>query len=208
MKELINKLNKFYKAAVKKFNNYRLTSVILSATSLVAGVVSLGLLFIYYFAFPVWEKTNAHVPSFMQLGADQTQIYGKVMGMIFFLCMIAVIGLSIAVVYNLLPAIRNKEKVAPKKSPLMFAFISGVLEIAIFIFTILAVTIDKNFNEAGELVAARPDTFALYIVTMPFILATSLVNLLAIVPFLKCSFYQPAIGTKLCPKKQAEEEAK
>ena len=193
MNKIINKLNSFYKALIKKLNNFRLTSIIMSAISLVAGIVSLGLLFIYYFAGDISTKTESRQPSFTSLGAE-----GRILGMVFFLFCIFVIILSIVVIYNVLPNILNKEKVSPKKSPLIMAVVNGALEVVVLVFAILAITIDKEV----------PNTLALYIVAIPFVALTAIGNLLCIVPFLKCVFYQPAIGSKLCPKKQAEQEEK
>lgn len=185
----MKRLHNFYKAIIKKLNNFRLVSVIASIVSLVAGIVSLGLLFIYYFAGEVSQRTLSQQPSFVNLG-----ISGKVLGMIFFLAMIFVIGLSIAVIYNLLPFVKNKEKLTPKKLPLILAAVSGGFGFIVFVFSILAITLET------------PNTLVLYIVTLPFTFLTSVANLLLIVPTVKCAFYQPAIGAKLHEKKEAPKE--
>ena len=192
MENIINKLNSFYKAVIKKLNNFRLTSIIVSAISLVAGIVSLGLLFIYYFAGDVSADTESRQPSFTSLGTS-----GRILGMVFFLFCIFVVILSIIIIYNLLPNVLNKEKVSPKKSQLILAVVNGGFELVVFIFAILAVTIDKHV----------PNTFTLYVVSIPFVLLTAIGNALCIVPFLKCVFYQPSVGSKLIAKKEAIKDA-
>lgn len=199
MENIIKKLNSFYKAAIKKLNNFRLTAVILSAVNLVAGIVALGLTFCFYFAGDVWEAgSKSRVPSFMGLDIDfntneMIGVGGRFMGMVFFLACIVVIGLSIAVIYNSLPSIKNKEKVTPKRSILMFAFVNGCFQVVVFVFSILAIALES------------PNTIAGYIVSLPLTFISMAANLLAIVPFLKCIFYQPAVGSKLIQKKAKAE---
>ena len=193
MNKILNKLNSFSKAVAKKLNNFRLTSIILASVSLVAGIISLGLLFIYYFAGDVSTQTQSRQPSFTSLGAS-----GRILGMVFFLFAIFVIILSIVIIYNVLPNIQNKEKVSPSKAPLVMGIVNGGLELVVLVFAILAITIDKHV----------PNTLALYIVAIPFVALTAIANILCIFPLVKCVFYQPSIGSKLCPKKQAEAEAK
>lgn len=188
MKKIINKLNNWSKNLLNKLNNYRLTSVIISGVSLLTGIISLGLLFIYYFAGDVNAKGRRQ-PSFVSLGSS-----GRIMGMIFFLFCLFVLILSIVVIYLSLPNVLNKEKVSPKKAPLVIAVVNGGLEVVVLIFSILAIVLET------------PNTLALYIVTIPFTLLTCVANILCIVPFLKGSFYQPAVGTKLFLKKQKEAE--
>ncbi len=188
MNNLLNELNGFYKAIIKKLNNYRLTSIIVSAVSLLAGLLSLGLLFIYYFAGDISTLTESRQPSFVSLGES-----GRIMGMIFFLFCIFVIICSIVIIYNLLPYILNKEKLTPKKAPLMMAVVNGGLQIVVIVFSVLAIVLEK------------PNTYVWYIVTIPFNVITCIANFLCIVPFLKCVFYQPAIGSKLCASKEADK---
>ena len=164
------------KKIINKLNNFKFTAMVLSGVSLLSGILGLGLLFIYYFAGNVSQKTSSRTPSFANLG-----IGGKVMGMIFFIFCILVIIMSIVVIYNLLPAARNKEKVNPSKSTLICAVINGGLEVVVLIFSILAITLEK------------PNTLALYILTIPFTLLTAAANIFCIVPFLKCEFYMPEI---------------
>lgn len=181
-------ISNLFKSLIRKMNNYRLSSVILASISALTGVIALGLTFIYYFA---GDKTNkgAQQPSFVTLGPS-----GRIMGMIFFLALIAVVILAVVVVYGALPYIMNKEKVVPKKSPFIISVVNGGLEVVVLVFSILAITLET------------PHTLVLYIVTIPFTVITAVANILCILPFLKCVFYQPAIGSKLCEKKQKEAE--
>jgi len=191
MKKIIIKLSSFQKAVVKKLNNFRLMAVILGSISAVVGAVSLGLLFIYYFAGDVSPTTQSRQPSFTSLGSS-----GRILGMVFFLFCVFALILSIVIVYNLLPYIKNKEKVTPKKSPLIMAVVNGGFQVVIIVFSILAIVLET------------PNTLALYVVTIIINIITCAANMLCLIPFLKCVFYQPAIGSRLCPKKQAEQEAK
>lgn len=168
------------KKIIKKLNNYRLTSAILCGVSALSALVALGLLFIYYFAGDISPKTQSRQPSFTSLGVS-----GRIMGMIFFLFCIFVIIVSCVVIYNIWPAVKNKDKVTPRKSPLIMAIINGALQIVVLVFSVFAIVLET------------PNTLALYIVTMPINLCLAAINILCIVPFLKCVFYQPAIGTKL-----------
>ena len=151
---------------------------------------------------PVPDSKNSTRPSFASLDivpgvAEGELIGGKLMGMVFFLLLVVVLILSIYTIYTLLPAILNKEKITPKKSPLIVSIVTGGLQIAVLVFSILAITLET------------PNTLALYIVAIPFIVITAIINIMAIIPLTRCVFYQPAIGSKLCPKKQAKEaEAK
>lgn len=193
MKKILNKLNNAFKAIIKKLNNYRLTALIISCVNLVAGIVSLGLLFIYYFAGVVSKVTLSQQPSFVGLKGADNFPYGRILGMVFFLFMIFNIILSIAIIYNLLPAIRNKEKVTPKRSPLIMAIVNGSFGVVVLVFSILAIVLEK------------PNTYSWYIVTIPFTVLTSIANILCIVPFLKCVFYQPSVGLKLnAPKEEVK----
>lgn len=202
MKSALNKIKNWYKSVIKRLNNFRLTALIAAVSSAVAGLTSLGITFCYHFAGDVWERTNAHVPSFMNLGVDTSEYnlinptYGKIMGMVFFLSLVIVIGLSIAGAYNLLPNIKNGEKVSVRKNFLLFNVISGVFQIVVLVFSILAITKE------------HPNTFGGYIATIPFTVITLLVNILLIVPYLKCVFYQPAVGSKLIQKKPKAEAPK
>lgn len=165
------------KKIIKKLNNYRFTAAIVSIVSLIAGIVSLGLLFIYYYAGDT-PKTNKkpRVPSFAALGVD-----GRIMGMVFFLACILVIILSIAIIYLLIPALKNKEKVSPKKSPLILAVVNGGFQVVVLVFSILAIVLET------------PNTLALYILTIPFTALTLIANFLVLIPLLKCVFYMPSI---------------
>lgn len=175
------------KKIIKKLNNYRLTATIVSAVSLIAAVVSLGLLFVYYFAGDISKKTKSRMPSFFNLGQD-----GRIMGMIFFLACIFVIIISILVIYNLLPAIKNKEKITPRKSPLIIAVVNGVFQVIVLVFSILAITLET------------PNTLVWYVISLPLTGLTAIANFLCLVPFFKCVFYMPAIN-KVEEKKPAEE---
>ena len=189
MKKILNKLNSLSRALVKKLNNFRLTAVVLSIISLVAGIVSLGLLFIYNFGGGVDSKDKVQ-PSFVSLGST-----GRLLGMVFFLFCIFVVILSVFIIYNLLPYMLNKEKLSPKKSPVVLAIVNGGLQVVVIIFSILAIVLET------------PTTLALYIVTIPFNVVTCVANFLCIILLRKCTFYQPAIGSKLRAKKAENVEA-
>lgn len=176
------------KKIIKKLNNFRLTSIIVSAVSLVAGLLSLGLLFIYYYAGDISEATQSRQPSFTSLGAS-----GRILGMVFFLFCIFVVIASILVIYNLLPYVMNKEKVTPKKSPLIVAIVNASLQVVVLVFSILAIILEK------------PNTFGWYVATIPFNVITIVANYLCIIPLIKCVFYQPSVGSHLIEKKAKEE---
>lgn len=198
MKNILKKLNNFYKAIIKKLNNFRLTSFIASVVALVTGLTSVGLFCCYYFAGDVWETTHARVPSFMNLGISDPNnpspygepVAGKMMGMVFFLSLVILLGLSIAVIYNALPFVKNKDKVTPRKNNLIFSVIAGGFGLITLVFSILAIVLE------------HPNTFVPYIITIPFSFLTMVANILLVVPLVKCVFYQPAVGTKLFANKE------
>lgn len=200
MKKVFGKIKEFFKAIIKKLNNYRLTAIIVAGINLLVAIVGVALVFIYHLAGgDVPDKKTSTMPSFAGLdlveGAEEGQyITGKLMGMSFFIIIVAVLILSIYTIYALLPYILNKEKVTPKKSPLILSVINGGLEIAVLVFSILAITLETPYTKTG------------YIITMPFTVITLIANFLCIVPLLRCVFYQPAIGSRLCPKKEAKAE--
>ena len=176
------------KKIIKKLNNFRLTSIILCGVSLLAGIISLGMLFIYYFAGDISDATMSRQPSFTSLGAS-----GRIMGMVFFLFCIFVIIAAIVIIYNLLPYVRNKEKLTPKKSPFIVAIVNGALQVVVLVFSILAIILEK------------PNTLGWYVATIPFNVITIVANFLCFIPLFKCVFYQPAIGSHLIEKKAKEE---
>ena len=95
---------------------------------------------------------------------------------------VAVVAISIFVVYSMIPYILNKEKLTPKKGLLMAGFVSGVLEIGLFIFMmILAGSKEAPLTKAG------------IIAYIPLGIISTIGSLLYIIPFLKCEFYMPEI---------------
>lgn len=196
MKKILSSIKTMYKAIIKKLNNNRLLAVIVSSINLIAGGSALALAFIYHFAMgPNPNVKNGTIPSFAGLDG-RGEIGGKVMGMIFFLSLVFMLAFAIGIIYLYLPSVRNKEKITPKKTPLVLALVDGVFGISVLIFSILAIVLENPITKVG------------YIICIPFVAISIIGNLLCIFPLLRCVPYQPAIGSKLFPKKHAEEEVK
>lgn len=162
------------KQIIKKLNNFRLTASIASGLALLAGLLSLGSLFLYHFA----GETNGR--GFRIVGFNDK----PVVGFIYFMIILVTIILSITVIYLLLPSVRNKEKIVPSRTPLLLATISAGFQLALLVLSIVLI------------VTETPNTKVGFIVLFPFEVITIIGSALCILPYIKCSFYMPAIGQK------------
>ena len=189
-------MKKLYKAIIKKLNNNRLLAFIVSVVNLVAGGCALALAFIYHFAMGKNPNVkNGTIPSFAGLDG-RGEIGGKLMGMIFFLSLVFMLAFAIGIIYLYLPALRNKEKITPKKTPLALAIVDAAFGLSALIFSILAIVLENPLTKVG------------YIICIPLVALSVIGNLLCICPLVSCVLYQPAIGSKLFEKKKVEEESK
>ena len=168
------------KKLIKKLNNYRVTALAVGITAAFVALLTIGLVLIYYFANGLSNTTGHQIPSFSTI--KQT---GRILQMVFFIFAIIVLALSLGTAYLLVPAILNKGKVVPSKTPLFMAAVTGVLQIVLLVFSILAITL-----ETPKVAACG----ALYIVTIPLNIISLVANIFYLVPAIKCEFYMPEVG--------------
>ena len=164
------------KNLIKKLNNFKFTSIVMAIVSGVAALYALASLFLYHFAGEL--EPPKYLVRFVGFSNVENGAY---LGMILFFAAIFSLFISIFVLYSLIPFIKNKEKVVPKKGLLLAGFISGIFEVVLIIFMILLIALD------------HPNTLVLIIVSLPFGFASAAGCLLYLLPYLKCDFYMPEI---------------
>ena len=166
---------------IKKLNNFKLTACIVSVISAVAAIYGITSMFLYHFAGDPQENTNGLI---REVGF-QTEKNGAYKGMVLFFAIVAVVGVSIFVVYSLIPFIFKKEKMTPRKGLLIAGFVAGIFEIVVVAFMFLLAFSEKE-----------PNTKAAILATSPIGILSSIGCLLYIVPFIQCDFYMPEIAKK------------
>lgn len=164
------------KELIKKLNNYRRTSIIVSLISLATALVAIALFVLYAFAGDISPLTTSRQPAFTSLGQN-----GRIIGMFYFIILIFVLALAIAVMYLSFPAILNKNKIDPKRSTLMVAVVNAGFELLALVLTVVEVAVEKSNTMVG------------FIICIPLLLITLLANVACIIPFIKCDFYMPQI---------------
>lgn len=173
------KSKNIYRLIIKKLNNYRFTAMLVSIISLVAGIFGLLSFFLYHFA------GDLDIYKIRQVGF-QTEQTDRYLGMVlFFGCLFTVIC-SIFTVYNLIPALLNKEKIVPSKTPLIVGFAGTVFEIVVIV---LMIKLGFNYDPV-------PNTQTAIAVSLPFGILSAIGTGLYLVPVISCSFFMPAIKVK------------
>ena len=163
------------RSIIKKLNNFKFTSLIaaiISAVAVVYGILSFGF---FHYAGDLLEN---------ELYIREVGFYNSPNGgLLSFLTYIFTLGTiicGIIVAYVSFPYIMNKEKLVPKKSTMMTAFIGGIFNLGLVILMI-------------ALIGTNPNTKTGLLVSLPFGILTSIGSLLCLFPFISCNFYMPEI---------------
>lgn len=170
MKKIMNRIKEWYKKVIAFFNNYRKTSIVLSGVAVVSAIV--GILYLIFYALSGGTKDDAVITAFHDRA---------ILGMVFFLFSLFVIGISAYLVYAQFPAILNKEKIQIRKSPLILSVVNAAFQLVIAVFVIILLTSEQSKVAGG------------FIAVLVFNILSMIASALFIIPFLKCEFYMPAI---------------
>lgn len=180
-----NSLFEFINKVVKKLNNFQLTSIIISIISVVIALVSIGYLLCYEFAGYYDADIGMQITAFAKPDYGGAFKNGPILGMIFFLFSLISIILSIVVVYVSFPAIVNKDIVLPRRSNVLVTAINGAFQLVISILTIVLLT-------SKEYVKTKTP----FTICLVFSIIAIIACALCILPFIRCTFYMPAIKVK------------
>ncbi len=163
---------------IKKLSNFRTTAIAASIVSLVAAIYALVSIFLYHFA----GDPDPMSKGLVRIVGFQEKPF---LGMALFFCALAVLIMSIFIVYSMFPFIMNKERLTPRKGLLVTGFASGVIEIALVIFMFLLA-----FDEVV------PNTKIGIILISPIGILSAIGCGLYLFPFINCEFYMPEIVVK------------
>jgi len=164
-----------FRKLIKKLNNFRFTAMIVMLISTMTGIYALASLFLYHFSGDLYRSA---LGTFRKVGfADRPY-----MGMIVFFASLITVILSIFVVYSLVPFLKNKEKLTPRKGLLLVGFISGLFELVLIIFMLI-------------LAKTGPNSEVFIYVSVPFGFITFIGCCLYLVPYICCNFYMPEINS-------------
>lgn len=173
-----------FKKIIKKLSNFKFTALLMTIISSLAGVYAIASLFLYHFAGDVDDRKGLT----RLVGFSSTED-GPYVGMILFFMVLATVILSIYVIFNCVPFIKNKEKLSPKKNLLIVGEVSAVSDLVLFILMIVLLITNPQHKDIADYNRWR----ALLITSLPFGFLSIVGTGLYVVPFLKCNFYMPEI---------------
>ena len=174
-----------FRKIIKKLNNFRFTAILMACLSGLAAFYALASFFLYHFAGDLDPQSKGLIRN---VGFTSTES-GPFVGMVLFLAAILSFFTSIYVVYSLVPFIKNKDKIVPKKGLLIAGFVSAVFELVLFVLMIvLLATNPPHESETADVVWK-----VLLILSLPLGLVSTVGTGLYLIPFLKCDFYMPEI---------------
>ena len=162
---------------IKKLNNFRLTAMVAACISGVAAVFGLFSFFMFHFAGDLVPGE----PYIRQVGFYDHEA-GGVLSFIVYLGFIMSVICGIVVAYSMVPFIKNKEKMMPRKGVLLVGFIGGVFELVLTIMMILLLAEPE-----------APKTMVGIIISLPFGICSSIGQLCYLLPYLKCNFFMPEV---------------
>ena len=173
-----------FRKVIKKLNDFRFTAILVMIISGVAALYCLGSFFIYHLAGDLEEpKRLIRQAGFSNING------GAYIGMVLFLVAITSLFISIFVVYSLVPFVKNKEKLFPKKGLLLAGFISSIFEFILFVLMIvLLATHSPHASHTADVIWK-----VFLIFSLPFGLASTVGSCLYIIPYLKCDFFMPPV---------------
>lgn len=161
---------------VKKLNNFKLTATLVAIFSVLTALYCVGAFVCYNFAGDVIN--NVRVVGFSGMG-DHGNL-GKILGMVLFLSVLITVVMSIVVAYQLFPAVKNKDKVVPKRGFLFVQFVASFFEICVIVLMVILYTKEPNTKD-----------YILY--SLPLGGLTVIVSWLELIPFYMCDFYMPPV---------------
>jgi len=168
-----------FRKIIKKLNNFRFTALLMSCISGLAGIYSLVSFFLYHFAGDLEEVPPDEETEYLaRIVGFSSRPY---LGMILFFMAVATLIISILVVYSLVPYLKNKEKLTPRKSLLITGFVSAFTQLGLLILMIVLVATET------------PNTAVGIYLTLPLGVLSIIGLALYIIPYLKCDFYMPEI---------------
>lgn len=175
------------KAIVKKLNNFRTTSFIISGLAILSVLVALGLILFYSFAGTFDDEIKLQNTAFIDR---------PIAGMMFFLSGIFAIIAGIVVVYLSIKPIANNDLFVPKKGSLIATLVSGFFHLIASIFTIILIATTASPSspnyEGLEVIKFRPGFIVLLVFSLLIVLASAFM----ILPLKSCEFYMPPIRNK------------
>ena len=181
-----------FRKIIKKLNNFKFTATIVAIISAVAGLYSLGALFLYHFAGELDPQSKGLIrftgfTEYFVKGANGVEKnIGPYLGMVLFFMALFTIFISIFIVYSLIPYIANKEKLSPRKGLLLTGFIGACFELVLVIFMIFL---------AAQKQEAVKTALGIWL-TLPIGILSTIGTGLYLIPWLKCDFYMPEIIRK------------
>ena len=167
---------------IKKFNNFRFTSIFMACASALTGLYALGSFFLYHFSGDLDPQSKGLIRN---TGFSNAPI----VGMVLFFAAIIALFVSIYVVYSCVPFIMNKDKLTIRKGLLLAGFVGSVFELLLFVLMIVLLIKNPPHESASTYATWK----ALLIVSLPFGLVSICATAFYLVPFLKCDFYMPEI---------------
>lgn len=163
------------KELLKKLNNFKSFSLILSLTGLVEVIVMVVSLILYQTSSPVTINSDGTIEEKINHAFSGNQIAG----MIFFIEVIIAIILGIVVVYKTLPFVFPKQKLNPTR---VFGYVQvagGVFSLAFAIQVIYLVSTEQTRYLAG------------WVILIILSLLVALFSFALVYPNVKCHFYCP-----------------
>ena len=184
MAEKIENLEKkprnIFRQIIKKLSNFRFTAVLVAIISGLAAVYAIVSFILYNYC---GELTEFGITGDVRNVGFQSTPTERYLGMVLFFACLFTIVCGIFVVYNLLPAIKNKEKVLPSKAPLIVGCVGTLFQIVVIVLMAkLAFTYEPV-----------PNTQTAMIVSLPFGILLTIGTGLYLVPILCCKFFMPEI---------------
>ena len=166
---------------IRKLNNFRTTAIIAAIISGVAALYALGSFFLFHYAGDLVEgEMYIRQVGFYNYEIGEKNV-GGILSFVVFLSIIVTLICGIVVAYSMFPFIKNKEKLTPKKSVLLFGFVGGIFNLILVGLMIL-------------LISTKPLTSVGLIITLPFGILSTIGSLLYLLPYLRCNFFMPAVN--------------
>ena len=166
-----------FRKIIKKLNNFRFTAMLAAVISAVAAVYGLFSFFMFHFAGDLVPGE----PYIRQVGFYDSESGGLLSFLVFLGFFISVIC-GIVVAYSMVPFIKNKEKLMPRKGVLLAGVVGGAFELLLVILMIALLGQEE-----------APKTMVGIIISLPFGILSTIGSICYIIPYLKCNFYMPEV---------------
>ena len=169
-----------FRKLIKKLNNFRFTSICAACVSGLAAVYGLVSFALFHFAGELLERDE----NIRAVGFYDHKL-GGYLSFVVFLGFVVTVICGIVVAYSMIPFIKNKEKLLPRKGVLLVGFVGAFFEILLIVMMVLL-----------ALQPDRPKTFVGILVSLPFGIVSAVGQLFYLVPYLKCNFFMPEVDKK------------